>query len=144
MKAKDLIMAGGDPQRLVEDPGDFEGSAPGQGGPPQRPMRQPGMGNAPRRPRPGTEDGAEGPVGGPPGMFTPKERAALKDLIILDMLHALGNDGFWGGIANIALTGADPTPEQMTHFLDEAGKYQKSFKPGMNELMEKIAKLRYA
>jgi len=137
MNAKELIMGGGNPQSLVEDPGD---DYPGNERP-NRPMRPPGAGNAPRRPRPGAP-GEEGAPGGST-MFTPQERKLLSQLVVLDMAFALGGGDFWDGLAKIAIDGADPTPDQLTHFLDEAGKYQAQFKPGMNDLMEKISKLRF-
>jgi hypothetical protein len=63
----------------------------------------------------------------------------LKDLIILDLLQALGNDSFYTLIANVALKGTPITPEVVRHLLDEAPKYADKMSPEVNELMGKIA-----
>jgi hypothetical protein len=127
-KARSLIT--GEP--LNEAPED--GAAP-VSPVPGSPARRPG-GPPPRPQRPG------GP-GGPPeaGGISSKERSALKDLIILDLLNALGNDPFYTEIANVALKGAPITPQVVRHLMDEAPKYADKMPPEVNELMGKIAQL---
>jgi orotate phosphoribosyltransferase len=68
-----------------------------------------------------------------------RERSALKDLIILDLLHALGNDAFFVMIAGVALKGDPISPEVVRHLLDEAPKYADKMSPEVNALMGKIA-----
>jgi hypothetical protein len=128
--ARSLIT--GEKQPINEAPGDIPGGpSGGPGGPPRRP------GGPPRRmERPG---GPGGPGGPEAGGFSPKERSALKDLIILDLLNALANDPFYTEIANVALQGAPITPQVVRHLMDEAPKYADKMAPEVNELMGKIA-----
>lgn len=102
------------------------GPGPRPGGPP-RGMRMPG--------RPGPGGPAE-----PEGAFTRQERAAMKDLVILDLLAALGG-GFYEPIAQMALKGTDPDPAMIRHFMDEAGKYSDKMTPEVVALMNKLASL---
>jgi hypothetical protein len=127
-KAKSLIT--GQPEQLTEAP---EGMPPGGGGgAPQRgpggPPRR-GPGGPPRRP------------GGPGGPGNGVDPGVLKDLIILDLLQALGNDPFFTMIANVALKGEPITPEVVRHLMDEAPKYADKMSPEVNELMGKIAQM---
>lgn len=62
----------------------------------------------------------------------------MKDLVILDLLHALGNDAFYTEIAGIA-SGKPITPQIVRHLMDEAPKYADKMSPQVNELMGKIA-----
>lgn len=127
-KAKSLIT--GDKEPLNEAP---EGTPPGgSGGPPRRPMRP---GGPPRREAPG------GPDGGDPSGFSPQERLALKDLVILDLLAALGGDSFYESVAKVGLGTAPLTPDIVRHFLDEAGKYADKMPPQVNALMGKISSM---
>lgn len=84
-----------------------------------------------------------GPGGPGPqeGGLSGKERLALTQLVILDLLNALGNDPFYTEIANIALQGAPITPHAVRHFMDEAPKYADKMPPEVNELMGKIAQM---
>jgi hypothetical protein len=96
-------------------------------------------------PRPGGPRGMRpgGRPGGPPepeGAFTRQERAAMKDLVILDLVHALGG-GFYDAIAEMGLKGTDPDPAMIRHFMDEAGKYADKMSPEVQALMNKLAKL---
>lgn len=125
-KAKSLITGEGEP--LNEAP---EGTPPGGGpGAPQRgpggPPRRPG--GPPQRSRPG------GPGAGP-------DTGVLKELIILDLLNALGNDPFYAMIAEVGLKGAPMTPEFVRHIMDEAPKYADKMSPELNELMGQIAQM---
>jgi hypothetical protein len=121
-KAKTLITG---EQPLNEGPDDM----PGAGGPPP-PQRGPG--GPPRRPGgPPRRAGAPGGAG--------LDQNALKDLIILDLLHALGNDAFMVEIADCALKGTPLTPQVVRHLMDEAPKYADKMSPEVNELMGKIA-----
>jgi hypothetical protein len=86
-----------------------------------------------RRQRPGGP-AAEGEV-------SQAEAVALKDLVILDLLNALGNSPFYTEIADIALKGSQITPEIARHFMDEAYKYGSKMSPEVNELMNKIAQM---
>jgi hypothetical protein len=122
-KAKTLITG---EQPLNEGPDDMP--APGAGGPPQR-----GPGGPPRRPGGGPPRRSGAPGG--PGL----DQSALKDLIILDLLHALGNDAFMVEIASVALKGTPLTPQVVQHLMDEAPKYADKMSPEVNELMGKIA-----
>lgn len=126
-KAKSLIT--GEKEPINEAP---EGLPPG--GPQRRPMRP---GGPPRR-----EAGPGGPdEPGEPGGLSPKEKVALKDLVILDLLNLLGNDRFATMIAQVGLGTAPISPEVVRHFLDEAGKYADKMSPQVNELMGKIAQM---
>jgi hypothetical protein len=107
-----------------------EMGAPAPGGPP--PQRGPG--GPPRRPGgPPRRPGA--PAAGGQGL----DPDALKDLIILDLLHALGNDAFYVDVANVALKGQPLSPQMVRHLMDEAPKYADKMSPAVNELMGKIA-----
>jgi hypothetical protein len=66
---------------------------------------------------------------------------ALKDLIILDLLNALGNDPFYTEIANVALKGEPISPQVVRHLMDEAPKYADKMAPDVNDLMGKIAQM---
>lgn len=127
-KAKTLITG---EQPINEGPDDMPAPGIGGGGPPPRgpggPLRRPG--GPPRRPG--------GPGG--PGAAHGLDEGAVKDLIILDLLHALGNDPFMVEIAQVALKGAPITPQVARHLMDEAPKYADKMSPEVNELMGKIA-----
>ena len=130
-KARSLIT--GEKGELNEAP---EGMMPPGGGPPQR-----GPGGPPRRPggpprRPGGPGGPGGPGAGPEHGLDPE---LVNELIILDLLNALGNDPFYTEIANVALKGAPITPHVVRHLMDEAPKYADKMSPGLNEMMGKIA-----
>lgn len=135
-KAKSLITGEQDMNESTEgmEPSNVPGGpprGPGPGGPPRR------AGGPPRRP-----GGPGGPGGGPDeGGFTPRERSALKDLIILDLLQAIGDDKFYNEIADVALKGAPLSPAMIRHFMDEAPRYAERMSPEVNELMGKIAAL---
>jgi hypothetical protein len=82
----------------------------------------------------------KGPPGQPEGLLTRQERAAMKDLVLLDLLHAVGG-GFFAPIVNMAIKGTDPDPAMIRHFMDEAGKYADQMSPEVNALMGKLASL---
>ncbi len=95
-----------------------------------------------RRPmRPGEEGDAFGMGGEPEGMLSRKERQFFKDLVLLDMLQAMGGDAFYATLVKTAIDGGDPDPSQIRHFLDEAGQFADKMSPGVNELMGKLASL---
>lgn len=126
-KAKTLITG----EQPINEGDDMGHDIGGPGGPP--PPRGPG--GHPRRP--GGPPRRPGGPGGPGGQGI--DQSALKDLIILDLLQALGNDSFYTLIASVALKGAPITPEIVRHLLDEAPKYADKMTPEVNELMGKIA-----
>jgi hypothetical protein len=129
-KAKSLIT-GELNEGQEEMPGGAPGPSRGPGGPPRRP------GGPPRRER------GPGGFGGPPREdgLSPDDQSALKDLIILDLLQALGGDAFYAEIAAVALKGSPLTPAMIRHFMDEAPRYAESMSPEVNELMGKLSKM---
>lgn len=111
----------------------------------EMPTGGPGPGPGPRPsgpPRGMRMAGRPGPGGPsePEGTFTRQERAAMKDLVILDLVTALGG-GFYEPIAEMALKGTDPDPAMIRHFMDEAGKYSDKMTPEVVGLMNKLASL---
>lgn len=91
---------------------------------------------------PGMRRGGPGdPMGGeePAGMLSRAERVAMKDLVLLDVLQATGNDPFYKAIVDMAIKGTDPDQNMIRHFMDEAGKYAKEMSPEVNALMNKLA-----
>ena len=117
------------------------------GGPPQRP---PGPGGGPRPPRPGPDRGRHRTFSGQPGHpdageggevgLSPREKAAFKDIILLDLAAAFaGGDPFYTELVQCAVEGREPDKNQIRHLMDEAGKFAKQLGPEHNELMNKLA-----
>lgn len=93
---------------------------PRRGGPPGRPGG----------PRPG------GPRE-PQGRFSPRERNALKDILLAELAHRLG-DGYYQELADVIINNRDPDEGQIKHFLDEAPAFYEKLGPDAKALLDKL------
>jgi hypothetical protein len=105
--------------------------------------RPPGPPGGPRGMRggPGAPGRAPGGPEEPQGMLSRQERAAMKDLVLLDLVSAMGGDPFYKSLVDMAIKGTDPDPAMIRHFMDEAPKFAKEMPPHVNELMGKLFNL---
>ena len=82
-----------------------------------------------------------GPGGPGGGMLNRQERDALKGLVMYELLNLLGRDHYYIGLVKMALSGQDPDPGQIKHFLDEARNFADMLGENEKALLDKLSQM---
>ena len=78
------------------------------------------------------------------GPWSHREKMGLTRLLLLELWAIAGRDPFYKNLVDKLTAGQDPSPEDLQHFLDEAGNISDEFSEGDRALMNKVAQMAQA